>query len=190
MIDLIDNLPVLLLYFFPGFFGVCAFRFLSDKKISSDLLWIESIGLSYVGLALIRLITHLQTEWSTFLWQSILCLFVGVVGAKLFRWPFIQGKLQTHFSILVRDGVLNNVVDWVNGCEVFLQMRDKDEMWYGTVETVSEPNAPMQWICISAPQRVNSDGQRLWPEAKDSTIHDQMVFHLEDVKNMRFIYPT
>lgn len=94
MIDLIDNLPGLLLYFFPGFFGVCTFRFLTDKKLSSDLLWVESVGLSYIGLALVRLTMHLQTEWSTFLWQSLLCLFIGVICAKLFRCPWAQEKLR------------------------------------------------------------------------------------------------
>lgn len=187
--ELCDNIPVVLLYILPGFIGICVHRILTDRKINADLLWAESIGLSYVGLSFAKICFVEQTEWGTFLLQTVICCLMAIAAAKIIRHPKFQVQLVKHFSITTREGVLNNAIDWVHGCEVFLTMKEGGDLWFGTVEMVSNPSEEPQLICISAPQRVDQYGERLWPEDINTTIQDKMVFHLEDVRNIRFIYP-
>lgn len=189
--DLWNHIPELLLYVVPGFCGVCVFRRLTHQKVKEDLLWVESIGCSYLSCALIQWLftarsLHVE-ENGLCLWSTVLCMLVAVVLAKLFRWPKFRQMLQKQFSFSMLDGVLPNAIDWVNGSEVYLKLRNTGEIWCGAVDTVSKPDDAVQWICIIHPQKINDDFDRLWPENEGGTDGNRMVFHLEDAEYIRFV---
>lgn len=191
MDDVWNNIPNLLLYVIPGFCGVCVFRKLTHQKVKEDLLWVESIGCSYLSCALIQWVAVsclMDIRNNTLcLLSTGLCLIVSVLLAKLFRWPRFRSALRKQFSLSMLEGVFANAIDWVNGSEVYLKLRNTGEMWCGSADTVSKPTDPAQWICIMHPQKINEDFERLWPENEGGTDGNRMVFRLEDVEYIRFV---
>lgn len=185
LVILIDKLPTLFLYVFPGLIGIYIYKYCTMQHFSdaTSILW--GMALSYTTLTTLMFITGMTLEEIDIAKTAIACTIISVVIgyllARLWRSTWFDTLMQYCFGLTPQDDAISGVIDWQRGTNVELHFKDRDYWVLGHVSTIdSDTNG---WICVKSPIKYDQNNNIIESfENKDNIFGAYPLSAIEHIK--------
>lgn len=154
---LLNNIPVLLQYFVPGYVSLIIFTYFTSKKTQNNTSYVMGCVLSYVLLSFVSLIRAntiiLSNIPDSAIVNSAIAIILGICFSVLTALIFSN----KHFSRLTvylfqktpNDSIWSDVLDLKNGSNLKIYLKNKDYYVIGHHKN-HEENGNDSWIAVSA----------------------------------------
>lgn len=184
---LIAMAPDILKFIIPGYICVRVFAKLACVKISSVEQWILSVVISFCTITLVETViaalNRVFTIWELVFWCLILDVLFGVLGALLWRSPWLEKVMTQKLGATLFDGALHNAIDWNEASVVRVDLKSDSSYYVGYVSMVDETSDG--WITISAPVQYDSKDNIIASHKGDYKII--MAIPLSDAKRIQIM---
>lgn len=166
---ILDNLPLLLQYFVPGYLSIKWLGFTLSKKIDTKNELIFSCVTSYCFLSLISLIRIkcFQNIPNTAIVNSALAIIVGIAISSLItilsqnkRFRKLTVKL---FHKTLNDDIWRDVLDLEHGSNLKVYLRDKDYYIIGHHKN-HEEKGDDSWLALSGFAKFDKETNKNYKE--------------------------
>ncbi len=167
MLDIINNLPLILQYFIPGYVGIAFFMFVSGRNYSTNIQLIASCVLSYLLMGSCGLIAHLLAHvqfLGTWQFQIVMSSFIAVLLAllicKLINSPAVTNFFISKFRVSPKSDVLETLLDKKEGTN--LRIYFKDDPGYSVYGHYHgrDTSGDERWIYITGCIYFMNDGEQ------------------------------
>ena len=153
--DVLENIPLLLQYFIPGFVSVQVFYFFASKKsneVQSKI--IISAAVSYMLISITEIATaNLDAIKDSVLMKSGVAVSAGIILAVLFALVFrskcFTKLLVRFFNKTPNDDIWMDVLDFKQGSNLKIYEKGKDYYITGH-HFVNEEKGNESWFAVTA----------------------------------------
>lgn len=176
---LIKDIPLLLQYIVPGAIGLSILCFGLDRKISTKTYVVTSCIMSYIAICICSLL-HKKLTWlangelADSLYATVILLVFSVIVIILVNQKWMNNILVFLFRRSVHDDIWRNVIDFDNGSNVKVYLKDKGYYIIGHFGNIEESNTDSKWIEISAPSKRYIDTNELLENVVDNSQDDSV----------------
>lgn len=180
---MINNIPILLIYFIPGYWFLVIFRFLCNKKWDKSIILLMSCVISYIVLSLITLFYSNDNILIISAISIIVNTVVAILSSFTYKSQIFNSILIKVFHKTVHDDIWHDVFDFENGSNLKVYFKDKEYYVIGAYR-ISEDKGNDSWFAISGYGKYNKETNE---PIEDDFINDNsviMTFKLSDVEHI------
>lgn len=152
---LIQNIPVILLYFVPGFLCLLIYTYLCSKKIESAFFLILSCVLSYVLVVLTTAICSFNSlAWvlNNVFYTAAFAIVIGVILSAIISTIFLRKGFNTymlnHFHKTTHTDIWRDILDFENGSNLIIAVKNQDYAILGHYR-FHEEKGKDSWVAVS-----------------------------------------
>lgn len=164
MIKVLENIPLLLQYFVPGFWAITVFKFTSGKTIKNEYNLLFSCVISYILLSFTELILslpYINLMPSTVYISSAISIILGtllsiIVTCIICSEKFKQLTVQL-FHRTVNKSIWKDVIDFKNGSNLKIYVKDKNYFIIGHHKNQEEEDVNDPWLAVNEYAVFNAD---------------------------------
>jgi len=180
---LLKNIPTIFQYFFPGYWSIILFSFLTSKKIDRKMLLVLSCLFSYLSITLISLFKQINNtlilSGVSFIVLTIITIIVSILySAKWFKKILVKLFHKTPHSDIWRD-----VLEFDQGSNLKVYFKENDVGIIGH-HVVHEEKGNDSWFAISAPIKFNIQTDKIIDERNKDNENIIITFRLNDVEHI------
>lgn len=177
-----DSIPLILQYIVPGYLCLTTVKVIRHIELDLSVVWMLSIVISALTASLVSIFFP---DTSTLPWivlvYSALDVLLGAIVAWIYELPKAQNALTALFHIVPGISVLRDAVDWTNGADLKIRLKDADYYLMGHIYTVGGTGED-QWVSISNPERLTLDNEK-----KESWEGDNRVYMVIPLSEVQYI---
>ena len=177
---LLQNIPLVLQYFLPGYFAVMIFAFFNSKKIEWKTALILSCLFSYLSISITSLFYQTKNALVLSGISFILLTVLSVVFSTIYSSKWFKSILVALFHKTPHDDIWHDVLDLKNGSNLKIYFKNKETGLIGH-HVVHEENKDDPWFAVSAPIKFDINTENVLEE-KDEKV--KTVFRLNDVEKI------
>lgn len=178
-----NNIPILLQYFFPGFFFILTFKYLTNIKPKSSTIFIMSVAISYFSICFLSL--FILTDDALMI-GGISCgglIILSIILAKIYSSKMFINNMVRLFHRTQHTDIWHDVLDLNDGSSLKIYLKDKKYYVIGSFHCYEE-NGKESWFSISKYGKYDIESNN----PIETTFHDKkdifMVFNLMDVDHI------
>lgn len=189
--EVLENIPLILQYFVPGFVSLLIFRFFSSKELkeSQSGIIISAVA-SYVLIAITELfadkIAFLNSIHDSVLMKSGVAIIIGSIGAVIFalifRAKWFSNLLVKCFNKTPNDNIWMDIIDFKKGSNLKIYERGKDYYITGH-HYANEEKGNDSWFAVTAYSKKRVENDEVI-EDHSSNEKDILAVRLSDVDHM------
>lgn len=189
--DILNQIPVILEYFVPGFIFICSFNFFTTKENSSYQIVI-SVVISYILKAIFSFAHQFIFPKRIFLWsEKVIILTLAAFLLSLFIAWIFEKKFFNRFPInllhkSVHDDIWRDAIDYENGTT--LRFVSGENVYTGILDRHEEKGND-SWFLLSN-YIIEEDGKIYDSEQalKETDMESKMAINLKNVDYVQLYY--
>ena len=180
---MLQNIPTVLQYFLPGYWGVILFSFLNSKKIDRKMILVLSCLFSYLSITLISLFRQIDNalilSGVSFLSLTILSIIISILySVKWFKKVLVKLFHKTPHSDIWRD-----ILEFDKGTNLKVYFKENNIGIIGH-HVVHEEKGNDSWFAVSAPIKFNVDTEKIIDDKNKDNEDVIVTFRLSDVEHI------
>lgn len=185
--QILENIPVLLQYYLPGFWTITVFKYFCSKEIQTESQTILSCVISYVLLSISDLLANipfLEFTRDSVLGKSGVSIIFGTLLALLISGVFcakwFSNAMVKLFHKTPNDNIWRDVLDLTHGSNLKLYIRDADYYVVGHHRNIEEKGDD-SWIVMTGFIKYSKDdNQKI--ETHEGKQKDMIAIRISDVE--------
>ena len=182
---LLKNIPVVLQYFLPGYWGIILFAFFNSKKVDNKTALILSCLLSYISLALISLVYQIDNPLIQSGVSFIAITISAILISLLYSAKWFKTILVKHFHKTPNNDIWRDILNLEDGSNLKVYFKDSDIGLVGH-HFVHEENGDNSWFAVSAPVKFNITTDEIIDATKQDDKNFIVTFSLSDLEHIEF----
>ncbi len=180
---LLQNIPMVLQYFLPGYWAIILFSFLNSKKVDRKMILVLSCLFSYLSISLISLFRQIDNtlimSGISFIVLTLSAIAVSVLySAKWFKRILVKLFHKTPYNDIWHD-----VLDLDKGSNLKVYFKNNNIGLIGH-HKVHEENGDASWFAISAPIKFNVETDSIVDDTNKDNENIVFTFRLIDVEHI------
>lgn len=180
---IIQNIPFILQYFLPGYWGVMLFSFLNSKKINDKMVVMLSCLFSYFSITVISLFYQidnvLMLSGVSFIVLTILSILISLVYAS----KLCTNLLVKLFHKTQYNDIWHDILDYDKGSNLKIYLKNDNVGFIGHF-IVHEEKENDSWFAISAPIKFDVETDSIIDDENKNDENYIVTFRLSDVKHI------
>lgn len=180
---LLENIPMILQYFLPGYWAITLFSFLSSKKINKKVTLVLSCLFSYLSISLISLFRQINNTLTLSGISFILLSVLTIITSILYSSKWFKGILIKLFHKTPHSDIWHDVLDLNKGSNLKVYFKNSDIGLIGH-HKVHEENGEDSWFAISAPMKFNVTTDTIVDDKNKDNENIVVTFRLIDVEHI------
>ena len=193
LIAILDNIPLLLQYVVPGYWSLFLLTYFSSKKISKTTFNVLSCVVSFILLSIVAVLRETKLFQvidiqNTAIINSAISIIIGSIASIcisiVFTSKWFNNIMTTGFHKTLNNNIWDDVIDFQNGSNLKVYIKDKDYYVIGAFRILEEKNEP--WIALSGFGKFTKETNEPYKE-EPSYIDDDTIFfmiRLSDVEHV------
>lgn len=156
IVSIIDNIPKILQYFFPGIIFIMLIRTFSIKKFAEKYTIVSSCVISYLFVSLIGTVNSLTVNVDALKEPIVvsgiamlLSFVTGILMALMFNSEWFKKITLIYFHKTLYEDIWQDIFDFKNGTNLKLYIKDKKYYIVGHYR-YSEEKGDESWMALSA----------------------------------------
>ena len=189
--ELLDNIPLILQYWVPGFVFLTVFRFLTSTKSKDQQSGVlMSAVISYVLIAmteiLTRIISSLNFVDDSVLIKSGFAIIIGIIGsiicALVVRAGWFSKLLVALFHKTPNDNIWMDIIDFKEGSNLKIYEKGKDYYIIGH-HYANEEKGNDSWFAVTAFSKAKREDDTIF-ENHSGNEKAVLAIRLSDIEHM------
>ena len=182
-LSLLNNIPVVLQYFLPGYLAILLFSFLNSKNIDTKMTLILSCLLSYLSISLISLFKQVDNVLISSGVSFIMLSLLTVIFSIIYSQKWFKRILVKLFHKTPYDDIWHDVLDLDKGSNLKIYFKNSNIGLIGH-HKVHEEKGENSWFAISAPIKFDVEKDTIIDDSKKDDEHIIITFRLVDVEHI------
>mgnify|MGYP004554525553 CR=1 FL=1 len=184
---ILNNMPLLLEYFVPGFVTLSIFSFFVSRKHSKYFI-VNSVVVSYILRALCISIHSFickkhKFEWNErIIWLMVIAVIVSIIMIFLYDSKIVNFVFRKINYKSIHDNIWRDVIDYKNGTTMRFICEDVS---YIGVLAEHEENGNDSWFVLEK-YIIEENGSEI--SYKDIKEQSKIAINLKDVKRVELYY--
>ncbi len=169
------------------------FRYFCSKKMSDYMMNLMSCVVSYILITIISFIraniTFISSMPDNALINSAIAIFMGTILAFLIAFivsrKWFSNVMVRLFHKTANEDIWRDVIDWENGSNLKIYLKDKDYYLIGHQKNLEEKGEE-SWLAISAFGKFDKETNKNYKE-EPSHLDDESVIYtvrLSDIEHV------
>lgn len=189
LINSVNNISIILQYFVPGYCFIFILQLLTYKKIETKLILLFSCIISYISIIFLTTINdfiklnYLQNIAPKICLAIIICSIFSIAVSKIWISNTWNRFLIKHFNRTTHDTVWKDIIDFKNGSNLKVYLKDKDYYIIGHYK-LSEMDTNNPWFVLSAYGKYNIKENKPINKVYHNDSDVYITFRLSDVDYM------
>ena len=188
--DVLENIPLILQYFIPGYITLSLFSYFSSKKsMEPKLRLIAYVAISYLLMAVTEgLVEHFNGSGivkDSVLMKSAFAIFIGIICsiimAMIFHSKHFSNLLVKIFNKTPNDDIWMDIINFKKGSNLKIYEKGSDYYIVGH-HFVNEEKGNESWFAITAYSKYSKTGELLEDHSEDDNAI--LAVRLSDIDHM------
>ena len=157
------------------------FGFCTSKKFDAKIILLISGVLSYLSLSILRLFITCDDVLKVSGISSVLLIVIAIIASKIFVSRRFSKALTTLFFKTPNQSIWKDVIDFKNGSNFKVYLKDKDYYVVGHLENFEETENP--WFSLSGFVKLDLQTNGIIVSYEENQ-GVKIVFRLSDVEHI------
>ena len=184
---ILENIPVLLQYYLPGFWTITVFKYFCSKEIQTESQTVLSCVVSYVLLSISELLSNTtslefikDSVWGKSGVSIILGTLLAFLISSIFCAKWFSGVMVKLFHKTPNDNIWRDVLDLIHGSNLKLYIRNANYYVVGQHRNIEEKGDD-SWIVLTGFIKYSQEDNREI-ENHEGKQEDMIAIRMSDVE--------
>lgn len=180
---LLQDIPIVLQYFLPGYWSIRLLSFFTSRTIDRKERLLLSCLLSYLSISIISLFYKIDNVLMLSGISFILLTALTIIASMMYSTKWFKKILVKFFYKTPYNDIWHDILDLHNGSNVKVYFKNSQIGIIGH-HKVHEENGDNSWFAISAPIKFDIETNEVVEDANQDNEDFVVTFKLNEVEHM------